>query len=261
MATAFSYSSSVLNHIRKVVPWFSIKDIGVVAPKYIAKNRKGLLPRLISLENSYNSTMFKMHTFFGSMISFRGCGIAIRRDVFEKLNGWAETLIEDSDFAVRVIHAGYKIHYEPEAIVETLEPTEFGEMKKQKLRWGRGSGFAIFNNREAYLDSFQALFHFLPYVGINLAIALSLLIDFILIQTMIEFLLSLLWTVFLIIVSVTIHNSIIMLPERERWSDVLYIPFYSLIYLPIVLLLYMGGIVIAIIDRIRHKPELDFKHW
>ena len=112
------------------------------------------------------------------------------------------------------------------------------------------------------MDNFQAMFHFLPYVGLNIAILLSILIDFIvLFPAMTEFFLSFIWTLVLIITSVTIHNSIIMLPEREQWTDVFYIPFYTLIYLPIVLLCYVGGIVIGVIDRIKHRPELDFKHW
>ena len=247
---------------KKIVPWFSDRNVAAVAPKYIARNRKGLVPRLVSLENSYNSTMFKMHMFFNSMISFRGCGIAIRRESFENLGGWSKTLIEDSDFGAKAIHSGQVIRYELSAIVKTLEPTKFSEMRNQKFRWGRGAGFSMFNNRKAYANNFQSLFHFLPYVAINLSIILVLLIDFIfLFPNLPEFLNTLLYTLAVILVSATIHNSIIMWPEREQWTDIFYMPLYTVIYLPIVLVCYIGGIAIGINDRIKHKEELDFRHW
>jgi cellulose synthase/poly-beta-1,6-N-acetylglucosamine synthase-like glycosyltransferase len=248
--------------MKKIIPWFSRKGIAVVAPKYVAKNQKGLIPRMVSLENSYNSTMFKMHMFFGSMISFRGCGIAIKRSVFKKMNGWSETLIEDSDFAAKITHAGYKIQYEPSAVVETYEPTKFSELKKQKLRWGRGSGFVILNNKRSYANNFQAILHFLPYTILSIMILVSLLMDFVLLFPLIqEFFLALLSTIFVLFVSLTLHNYIIMLPERIQRSDFLYIPVYTVLYLPVVLFCYVGGIAIGITDRIRHKPELDFRHW
>lgn len=266
--------------LRRIIPWFSKKDVAVVAPKYVAKNKRGFLPKLVSLENSYNSTMFKMHMIFGSMISFRGCGVAIRRDVFEKMNGWSHTLIEDTDFAAKIIQSGYKIRYEPSCIVETYEPTSFGEFKKQKLRWGRGAGFAIFNNKKAYLNNVQTLVHFIPYVILNLAILWLLFSQILMFLPAFSFLyghafsyrtfFSLTsWILYLIFsnlittifVSVTIHNLIIMWPERMSRKDIFYIPLYTLTYLPLVLVLYVGGIAIGIIDRFKNKSELDFKHW
>jgi cellulose synthase/poly-beta-1,6-N-acetylglucosamine synthase-like glycosyltransferase len=242
--------------MKKIVPWLSGKDIVAVAPQYIAENRKSLVPRLVSLENSYNSTMFKMHMLFGSMVSFRGCGVAIKRDFFRKMKGWSHTLIEDTDFAAKTLHAGKKIMYEPKAIVETTEPESFAEMKKQKLRWGRGAGFAIVNNRKAYAGNLQALLQFLPYVIINIIILGYFVLN--MFPLSLYFLLNFLVTMF---AAVTIHNFIIMFPEKRAWSDIIYMPIYTLTYLPLVLVCYVGGIFLGARDRIKHKDELNLKHW
>jgi cellulose synthase/poly-beta-1,6-N-acetylglucosamine synthase-like glycosyltransferase len=259
------------NCLHKVIPWFSAKGVGVVAPRYVAMNRKGLVPRLVSLENSYNSTMFRMHMRFGSMVSFRGCGIAISRRVFEEMGGWSETLIEDTDFAAKVTHAGYKIQYEPSAVVETYEPDSISSLKRQKLRWGRGAGFAIFNNREAYANSLPALSQFLPYVFLNLAILYSFLMGIgSYLPLAVEgnyaaFSVSSMTYTLLVLgylfAGVSAHNFIIMFPERRKWTDALYVPLYTLIYLPVVLVCYVGGIALGIADRLRHKKDLDLNHW
>ncbi len=242
--------------LTKVVPWFSKRGIGVVAPKYVAKNKDCFVPRLVSLENSHNSTMFKMHMFFGSMISFRGCGVAIRRDFFNKVGGWSHTLIEDTDFAAKTLHSGYKIQYEPSAVVRTIEPETFGGLKKQKLRWGIGAGFSIMNNKKAYANTIQSTLQFGPYVILNLII-LYVLLQMMLTASVVNIMIFL----GIIFVAVMIHNFILMWPERESNSDILYIPLYTLVYLPIVLIYYVGGIFVGIIDSLRHKPELDFKWW
>ena len=252
----------------KVIPWFSVKRVGVVAPKYVAMNRKGLVPRLVSLENSYNSTMFRMHMLLGSMVSFRGCGIAIDRSVFRKMGGWSKTLIEDTDFAAKVTHAGYKIQYEPRAIVETYEPDNFSDLRRQKLRWGRGAGFALFNNRKSYAGNVPGLSQFVPYVIMNLAIIISLFLSIggtfqlsHIEASIISSSLILASALAYIAVAVTIHNLIIMFPERMKWTDALYVPLYTVLYLPLVLVCYVGGIALGMVDRIKNKPDLNLKHW
>jgi cellulose synthase/poly-beta-1,6-N-acetylglucosamine synthase-like glycosyltransferase len=247
--------------LKKLVPWFADPKVAVVAPKYVARNRKGLMQRLVSLENSYNSTMFKMHMFFGSMISFRGCGIAIRKSAFEKLGGWSKTLIEDSDFAAKALHSGYRIQYEPHAIVETIEPVSFSEMKRQKLRWGRGAGFSIFNNRKAYAETRQALFHFLPYVALNSILVLIVLKQTLSVTLTPSYLYDFISMLATIFAFVTVHNFIIMWPERMKWTDAIYVPLYTILYMPVVLVCYIGGIAAGIAARARHRTELDFKHW
>ena len=259
--------------LKKVVPWFTDKKIGVVAPRYIAMNTDRLFSRFVSMENSYNSTIFKMHMQFGSMLSFRGCGIAIRASTFRKLGGWAQTLIEDSDFAIRIMRSGLRTQYEPEAIVETYEPETFSELKKQKLRWGRGSGYAIFNNKGSYVANKQVIFNFVPYFIIVALVFLSLFAQIFSITQMIVFYTQypflffmgafyyFLYLLLIVYLSLVMHNAILIVPERLERKDILYTPFFTLIYTPMILLFYVGGIVIGVVDRIKKKSDVDFKYW
>ena len=55
-----------------------------------------------------------------------GCGLGVRRDVFDELNGFDETykVLEDTDFTWRVQLAGHAIRFEPEAVMHVrLRPT------------------------------------------------------------------------------------------------------------------------------------------
>jgi len=112
------------------------------------------------------------------------------------------------------------------------------------------------NNKKAYANTIQSTLQFGPYVILNLIILYALL-QMILAASVVNIMIFL----GIIFVAVMIHNFILMWPERESNSDILYIPLYTLVYLPIVLIYYVGGIFVGIIDSLRNKPELDFKWW
>lgn len=55
-----------------------------------------------------------------------GCGLGVRRDVFEEVGGFDETytVLEDTDFTWRVQLAGHAIRFEPQAVMHIrLRPT------------------------------------------------------------------------------------------------------------------------------------------
>lgn len=154
--------------LKKMIPWFSLKDTGAVSPRYLVLN-KSPLTRLVSLENSSIFTNLKIHMNFGSMIGFRGCGIAIKRRALEELGGWRNTLMEDNDLALRMFKRGFKIKFEPRAIVRTGEPETYQELQRQRFRWGKGATFIFLRNYKTYLNSPQFLLYFFPYIIIGLA--------------------------------------------------------------------------------------------
>jgi len=266
--------------LKKLVPWFS-KDVAAVSPRFTVKNRSNLLSRLISLEHGFLSALFKIHMYFGSLISFRGCGIAIRKDVFLELGGWKETTIEDTDLAATMLENGYKIIYEPDAVVKTYEPSTIREFKKQRMRWGRGTGFSFLNHYKFYLTNPQFGLYVFPYLLLLIAISGFLLYNttvyllplaslyFIytvsishLMGVFIVFLFPLFSSVFASVTAASItHFAIVTNSEREELKDIaLAIP-YVMVYFPFTILIYIWGSISAMNTKRKAKKELDLTSW
>lgn len=266
--------------LKKMVPWFSNSNIGAVAPKFGVQNKTNLLTRMISLEHQIESSLFKVHMFFGSMIAFRGCGITIRRTTFEKLGGWPYTLIEDTDLGARMVSSGIKIHYEPEAYVSTIEPETVRELKSQRKRWGKGTIYSFINHRKFYKKNSQFILYFIPYILLAIGV-----IGFLTWQTLLYFIplisLYLFYTaglqeiaLLLILLTLPIFSNTftavtaaatshiaIMTYGEKRKTEWIYIIPYIFIYLPITLTFYIYGIISGIRDKRAGKKEIDFKDW
>jgi len=268
--------------LKKMVPWFSKSDIGAVAPRFRIKNRTNFLTKMISLEHQIQSALFKVHMFFGSMISFRGCGVAIRRSVFEKFGGWPYTLIEDTDFAGRMIKEGWKIQYESESLVETMEPTTIKELSKQRTRWGKGTIYSFFHFHKMYAKNSQFLLYFIPYLLLMLGVAgfmvwqtalffiplLSLYVFYAVGLKEVIFLLAIFMVplfsdLFASLTAATVGHIAIMTygQENDRRSDWIYIIPYMAFYFPMMMTFYAKGIISGIRDKRKGKPEIDFADW
>jgi cellulose synthase/poly-beta-1,6-N-acetylglucosamine synthase-like glycosyltransferase len=265
--------------IARMVPWFTKRDIAVVAPKYLSRESGRLLPRLASLENSFNSSLFKMDMFFGSMISFRGCGVAIRRSFFEEAGGWSKTLIEDVDFAAKTLEAGKKIQYEPSAVVRTAEAETISELKSQRVRWGKGAAYSFLNFRGTYSRNSQFSLHYFPYIFLLFGILGILLWQlYLLIPLMILFALysysvssvALMMTIltiplfygFAIIVTGTLsHLTIITWREKNKTQEVLLLIPYLFFYYPLVIFFYFRGIIAGLSQRRFSRKEMDLDDW
>jgi len=267
--------------LKKLIPWFG-RGVAAVSPKFMIKNKSNLLTRMISLEHYFQSSLFKIHMYFGSLISFRGCGVAVRKDVLEELGGWKETLIEDVDLATDMVKHGYKILYEPEAIVRTEEPSTWKEFKKQRFRWGKGTGFSFFHHHTFYFKNPQFSLYIFPYLLLFLA-----LLAFFLYQSALYLLplasLYLIYSlsireligVFVLFIfplagnlatSTTIagvtHFAIVTNSERkEGIKDLAFTIPYVFIYFPLTMLVYIKGLLSAIADKRKGRGEMNFSHW
>jgi cellulose synthase/poly-beta-1,6-N-acetylglucosamine synthase-like glycosyltransferase len=64
----------------------------------------------------------------------------VRRDLLERLGGWAEWCItEDAELGLRVFQAGYEAVYLPQSYGRGLMPDTFVDFKKQRYRWAYGA--------------------------------------------------------------------------------------------------------------------------
>ena len=266
--------------LKKLIPWFSQKDIAAVAPKYVVKNRDNFLTRLISLENQFINSFFKIHMFFGSLVSFRGCGVAIRRDVFEKMGGWPKTLIEDTDLSARILADGYRIQFEPSAIVKTKEPENLAKLNRQRFRWGKGSLFSFIRHRKTYRNNSQFILYFLPYILLCIALlgfalwqtslyaipfaSLLILYSFSIKEAVIlgALVLSpLLSNVLSAAAGSVAHIALLTHSEKKDISDILLIIPYICFFVPAIMFFYIKGIISGIRDRKHNRSEIDFNCW
>jgi 1,2-diacylglycerol 3-beta-glucosyltransferase len=85
---------------------------------------------------------------------FRGNGMCIRRDVLERLGGWAATaLTEDLDMSTRLAAAGERIALAPEAAVGEEAVEAPGPLWHQRMRWAEGSLRRLIEHGPALLGS------------------------------------------------------------------------------------------------------------
>ncbi len=273
------------NCLKRIIPWFSKPGIGAVSPKFnVLNNDTNMLTRLASLEHHFLNSFFKIHMYFGSLVSFWGFGIAIRKDAFNKLGGWSSTLLEDADFAAKLLEKDYTIQYEPSALVSTIQPETVGELKKQRFRWGKGSMFTFFNHRSIYKGNAQFTLYFIPYILLAFAVisvflfqTLNVFIPFISLWILYtfsvkEFLLLLGFivipmfatTVTTVAAGSLAHVAIMSYPEKQssiKARDIAYLIPYVCVYVPLIMAFYVKGLISGIRDRRHSRDELCLHNW
>jgi cellulose synthase/poly-beta-1,6-N-acetylglucosamine synthase-like glycosyltransferase len=265
--------------ISKIMPWFTKPEIAVVSPKYASRESKHLLQKLASLENKFNSSLFKAHMYFGSMLSFRGCGVAIRRSFFDSVGGWSKTLIEDVDFAGKTLKAGKKIQYEPSAIVRTREAETMSELRGQRVRWGKGAAYSLINYRSTYSGSRQFALHFFPYIFLIFGVVGILLWQFYLfiplalllvlysyslptlVGISVILLIPLIYGIAAVVAGSLGHLTIVTWREKDSAQDIFLLIPYLFFYTPVVVFFYFRGMAQGFSKRRFSKKEMDLKDW
>lgn len=281
----FLDSDSVIDKsfIKNLASWFSDRKVGAVSPRFDTKNRTGLLRKFTSLESSFWFTLAKTHMFFGSMISFRGCGFMVRASAFRKVGGWDETLTEDVALAGKLIKHGYKIDHDPRSVVLTEEPYTLKEFYRQRFRWGKGGFFAFMRNKTLYIKSPQIMIGMLPHAMLlaglimffgyqSISILLAAMPIYVLytmsFTKMIEIASAL---AFLMVINystaatVSSPHTIMFsfMGVRNAKEIALLVP-YALVYMPVLFAIYTIGMLAGAKERIRNGKgcnELNMKDW
>jgi len=281
----FLDSDSIIDKkfISCIVPWFRDKKVGAVSPKYNTRNRNGFLGRFTSLEASFWFTLARTHMFFGSMVSFRGCGIMVSGSAFRKVGMWDETLVEDMALAGKLLTRGYKILHDPRVTVYTDEPESWKELYRQRFRWGKGGLFSFLRNIRAYITAPQIIYGMIPHAILVVALfffiirnsilallvmwplfELSALTPIILIElgTVIALLFSVYWIPATL--ATFVHSILFSFKGMRSLSEVLLLIPYILIFLPVLFGIYALGILAGIKERIKFGSKVDemnFKDW
>ena len=87
-----------------------------------------------------NDTFFsRSRANLGLSAKLVGTGMAVHREVLERMGGWnTETIAEDAEFSARCAALGERVWWVPEAVTYDEAPTSFGVSLTQRKRWCSG---------------------------------------------------------------------------------------------------------------------------
>jgi biofilm PGA synthesis N-glycosyltransferase PgaC len=146
--------------IREIVAPFADPRIGVVAGNILVRNEDvNILTQVQTLEYITSIDLSKRWAaLFGRTLQASGALGGFRRSALMDIGGWDPELAEDGDISLRLVKAGWKTAFAPEAVAITEAPTELGVLVRQRSRWDRGELRTYFRkHRRAMLPSVSGL--------------------------------------------------------------------------------------------------------
>ncbi len=140
----------------------------------IVLDAKNLLQRMERLDYLNINTIVKLMSKDGICIGLNGAFIFAKREVVEKLNGFAHEIVEDVDFGIRASDAGFKPVFINKPCVKTTGPETLYGWFKQRKRWAIGGAAVVLRHLKTILKWWR-------YVFKNFALSYSAFIIYLLI--------------------------------------------------------------------------------
>jgi biofilm PGA synthesis N-glycosyltransferase PgaC len=119
---------------------FRRATVGGIAGNPRIRNRTSLLGRLqVGEFSSIIGLIRRAQTTYGRLFTVSGVICAFRKRALEEAGWWSpRTITDDIDVTWRLQCAGWRVTYEPHAIVWILMPETLKGLWKQRLRWAEG---------------------------------------------------------------------------------------------------------------------------
>lgn len=248
--------------------------VGIVAPKYIAGNKKNFIARLSDMEQKLHQNLLKIQMNLGSILSIRGSCLLINREAFDGVGGFAQTLLEDGDFTAKVIKSGYKIKYEPGAVVKINEPETWSSLLSAKKRYGKGMFYCSFNHRKPYVISLQALVCFYPQFLLILAVVgtlifqnpltlapITMLLAYFTLHGIASYMIVGMIALVSIIGAAVVGSQFMATSTAAKAGFISTVLPFVLFFMPVVTLAYAHGFFSGISDKLHNRAELEFSNW
>lgn len=142
--------------LRAAVAHFDDPDVGAVAGNVKIENRDRPLTWLQALEYVEGLNLpRRAQSFLAAVNIVPGPMGVFRRSAVEGVGGYeGDTYAEDADLSLELIHAGWKVMYEEEAVAWTQAPLDMLDLLQQRYRWTRGILQAVRKRRELFLTPF-----------------------------------------------------------------------------------------------------------
>ncbi|WP_117208153.1 glycosyltransferase [Allorhizocola rhizosphaerae] len=125
--------------IDRLLDGFDRPDVGAVCGNDTPSNLDSALPRLLALLTHVTSLVRRALSVVNCLSIVSGnCG-ALRSRVVREVGGFTEGMVgEDLEITWRVHRAGYRVTFQPRAMVRAEVPSTVGALWKQRVRWTRG---------------------------------------------------------------------------------------------------------------------------
>ncbi|MFQ6087288.1 MAG: glycosyltransferase [Candidatus Methanofastidiosia archaeon] len=135
----------------------NLEKFHAVAGNLQVLKAKGFFGRLQRIEH-LRASMFKKISLFRSKVDIIPGPIgAYRREIFKECK-FADSLVEDLEFALKLKEKGFKITYEPEALAYTRMPENLMAFLKQRFRWSFGNFQLVVEKKISPLSILVTLF-------------------------------------------------------------------------------------------------------
>jgi biofilm PGA synthesis N-glycosyltransferase PgaC len=126
--------------LRWIARAFRRADVGGLGGNPRIRNRTSLLGRLqVGEFASIIGLIRRAQTMYGRLFTVSGVICAFRKRALDDAGWWSpRTITEDIDITWRLQLAGWRVVYEPNAIVWILMPETLRGLWRQRLRWAEG---------------------------------------------------------------------------------------------------------------------------
>lgn len=126
--------------LRWIARAFRRGNVGGLAGNPRIRNRTSLLGRLqVGEFSSIIGLIRRAQTMYGRLFTVSGVICAFRKRALEDAGWWSpRTITDDIDVTWRVQVAGWRVIYEPNAVVWILMPETLRGLWNQRLRWAEG---------------------------------------------------------------------------------------------------------------------------
>jgi biofilm PGA synthesis N-glycosyltransferase PgaC len=126
--------------LRWIARVFQVATVGGLAGNPRIRNRTSILGRLqVGEFASIIGLIRRAQTMYGRLFTVSGVICAFRKRALEEAGWWSpRTITDDIDITWRVQLAGWRVVFEPNAVVWILMPETVRGLWRQRLRWAEG---------------------------------------------------------------------------------------------------------------------------
>lgn len=128
------------NTLRKTIRHFVDPRLGAIAGNVKVLNRENVWTTLQALEYVEGLNMARSAQSVVKLVNIIPGPLGLFRKQAIIDAGWysSDTFAEDADITLKIIRAGWRVEYEPEAQAFTEAPASIVDLLKQRYRWTRG---------------------------------------------------------------------------------------------------------------------------
>jgi len=166
--------------LEQIINGFLGKEVVACTPKNLSTKPMTLVQAILAFKNDN-----EVDDIGKNRSSFATTGTVIRSECFGQIGIFDErfsTAADDSDLAYRIISAGYKIRYVPNAVIYYRYRDNLFSLWKQRYEYGKGGINLIFKHREAYKSILNDIFTFLKRIFQLIARSVTRIFKFLIIK-------------------------------------------------------------------------------